>query len=203
MSNSSSYYAVAHLSEFLLVCPHQVTSDHFCVLFQSVWKFWRPLWVSPVELHVKNVPTTSSKWTRDANRKTVGEWVLPTIWTTTTDESVKRSVSRDVKKRRLSWYVKWSDILHINDSGMFHCTCGNTICLWEVNKQMIQTTNDLLLSSTATNKEKRFYSYKQFAYILHGYLGKGHCRQLPQCVVDGVRGLYPDEGGEYTGFKPE
>ena len=101
-------------------------------------------------------------------------------------------------------YVTPTDILHINDSGTFHCPggCGSIVCLWQANQHSVQNDNDII-NPTSTNKEKRFFSYKQFSYILHGHLGKGNRKELPKCVVEGVRALYPDEKGQYVGYKPE
>lgn len=44
-------------------------------------------------------------------------------------------------------------------------------------------------------------SYKQFTHILHGHLGKGQRKPLPGCILEGVRTLFPDEKGQYVGYK--
>ena len=81
-------------------------------------------------------------------------------------------------------------------------SCGSSPCVWTENKQQLLTDNAYLLEEKSTNKQGRFYAYKQMVYALHGHLGKGQRRELPGCVVDGVRALWPEDNKrKYTGFK--
>ena len=57
-----------------------------------------------------------------------------------------------------------------------------------------------LMAPEVTNKEKRYHMYRHCTRRLHGRLGKGNCKPLPQCFQQGLKELYPSE--EYTGFKP-
>jgi hypothetical protein len=53
-----------------------------------------------------------------------------------------------------------------------------------------------------TNKEIRFALYSYMSKVLHGYLGKGNRRKLPDCVTREVHDSYPKKNGEtYTGFR--
>ena len=44
-------------------------------------------------------------------------------------------------------------------------------------------------------------AYRIEARRIHGTLGAGVRKQLPDCVVSGVRELFPDEDSNYMGYK--
>ena len=44
--------------------------------------------------------------------------------------------------------------------------------------------------------------YRQFTWWVHGVLGKKDPRVIPACVVKAIRNEFPEESGEYAGFKP-
>jgi hypothetical protein len=78
--------------------------------------------------------------------------------------------------------------------------CDLTMCLWETNKVSLKKDNQLM-KGEATNKQKRFFAYKQMTFMIHGPLSKGDRRQLPECVVDGIRASWPEKDDTYTGFR--
>jgi hypothetical protein len=78
--------------------------------------------------------------------------------------------------------------------------CGLRMCCWTAYHAKIKGDNDLLRKDKPNN-QRRFLAYKQFAFAIHGSLMKGDRRQLPKCVVKGIRETWPDEKGKYTGFK--
>ena len=56
-------------------------------------------------------------------------------------------------------------------------------------------------SESLTNKNIRFFYYRKVTEELYGYLGAHNRRRLPDCVVDGVRELFPNPPGiPYTGY---
>jgi hypothetical protein len=60
--------------------------------------------------------------------------------------------------------------------------------------------DDRLRDTCLTNGQIRFYLYRHASSWIHGYLGKGIRRELPQCVRDLIRSLSPDPDGNYVGF---
>lgn len=49
------------------------------------------------------------------------------------------------------------------------------------------------------NHNLRFEGYKIATGLIHGILGKYNRVQLPDCVTNGIRNLYP--GSNYVGFR--
>ena len=47
----------------------------------------------------------------------------------------------------------------------------------------------------------RLAAYRQFTWWTYNRLGKGNRRVIPSCVVSAIRNEYPEESGNYTGFK--
>ena len=47
----------------------------------------------------------------------------------------------------------------------------------------------------------RLAAYRQFTWWTYNRLGKGNRRVIPYCVVWAIRREYPEESGNYTGFK--
>jgi hypothetical protein len=93
------------------------------------------------------------------------------------------------------------DISAPGEEGQPDCVhCGLKVCCWMAYNEKIKKDNDLLRHNRPNN-EKRFLAYKQFAFAIHGTLMKGDRRQLPKCVVQGIREAWPDKQGKYTGFR--
>ena len=51
------------------------------------------------------------------------------------------------------------------------------------------------------NNLKRKTAYGVSARYLYGVLGNGVCRRLPDCIVKGIRELYPDSDHSYMGYQ--
>ena len=47
----------------------------------------------------------------------------------------------------------------------------------------------------------RLTAYRQFTYSVHRDLGKGVRRVIPACAVIAICKKFPEDSGEYTGFK--
>lgn len=47
----------------------------------------------------------------------------------------------------------------------------------------------------------RLAAYRQFTWWVHGILGKKRRRAIPSCVVHAIRKRFPEESGDYVGFK--
>ena len=48
----------------------------------------------------------------------------------------------------------------------------------------------------------RLAADRQFTWWAHGVLGRNKRRVIPACVVKAIRTRFPEESGEYVGFKP-
>ena len=64
--------------------------------------------------------------------------------------------------------------------------------------------NDILAEQEEANKNKslRHGSYRMFIMWVHKKLSAGDRRVIPSCCVWKIRNEFPDEFGQYTGFKP-
>ena len=68
--------------------------------------------------------------------------------------------------------------------------------------QYMATMGDEMKESGSDNKAIRFALYSVASRFVHGTLGKGNRKPLPQCVQTEIRDCYPAHIGEsYTGFK--
>jgi hypothetical protein len=56
-------------------------------------------------------------------------------------------------------------------------------------------------SEEKTNKEIRYQLYKEATRWMHGHLGKGVRKKIPQCVETEIRDLAPEPGRDYIGFQ--
>ena len=86
--------------------------------------------------------------------------------------------------------------------------CGESPCIWLLYEDtIVNMTNEWIdFSTTAegrppTNNLARKEAYKCFVRMHHGHLGAGNRQKIPGCVLDHIRGLYPDDNGTYMGFK--
>lgn len=77
--------------------------------------------------------------------------------------------------------------------------CNSCPCVWDVHRQ--QVLLEIENNQPSSDKACRFKCYRLFSRALRGVLGVGERMQLPDCVVDGVRSVYPDKNSEYVGFR--
>lgn len=63
-------------------------------------------------------------------------------------------------------------------------------------KMMEQREEDILPSNI-----KRKKAYQHMSKKIHGTLGLGNRIQLPTCVTENIKRIYPDENGIYMGYK--
>ena len=82
------------------------------------------------------------------------------------------------------------------------CDCGDVPCVWETHVDSMVLFSDAQNEEEATPKERRHSLYRQMALIINdGPSGHGNRVRLPNCVLTGVRELYPDPGAVYTGHR--
>jgi hypothetical protein len=83
--------------------------------------------------------------------------------------------------------------------------CGDTPCVWASNKNAMIAWDEsehghLHGDDLPSNNTRRKCLYRQIALaIAGGPLGKGKRIQLPCCILDGIRALFPDMNGKYMG----
>ena len=85
-------------------------------------------------------------------------------------------------------------------------TCGEAPCKMEVYSVEVHETEDhigLEVNDEETlNNKKRFNAYTYFTHLLYRSLGKGNRIEVPVCIVDHFKSLWPeDDKTKYTGFK--
>ena len=103
-------------------------------------------------------------------------------------------------------------------SNPFYCAyCGNDVCLFYQLHGFIEFTVDWeeieferLIKESNTKTEfkhqcstARKLLYGKITRELYGYLGRGNRVVLPDCILQGVRGMYPDPDDKYMGHKDE
>ena len=92
--------------------------------------------------------------------------------------------------------------------------CGDTPCIWDINKNEIDRRveavySNLLVSdkyksdldyADEINRACRKHAFKAMAYIRHGHLGRGIRVQHSKCVVCGIREMWIDRKGNFVGY---
>lgn len=92
------------------------------------------------------------------------------------------------------------------DDGRTFCIrcddCGGLPCVWESNRQGMIDYDDASNQEEAQPNQRRHRLYKQMALIINeGPSGRGIRIRLPACVVTGIRSLFADPDGNYTGHR--
>jgi hypothetical protein len=80
--------------------------------------------------------------------------------------------------------------------------CSQQDCVWEEAKSEMIAYGQSLPEDTPSNGRRRML-YRQMAIRTSGggVLGKGNRVALPECVISGVRELFPSGDGEYMGHR--
>ncbi len=82
----------------------------------------------------------------------------------------------------------------------FCVQCERVPCVWENNQEEMVNFDKANIDGDAPPNEHRHGLYRQMALIINnGPSGKGNRMKLPECVVNGVRKLFPDPDALYTG----
>jgi hypothetical protein len=82
--------------------------------------------------------------------------------------------------------------------------CGETPCVWVCNVQTLIAVDENEHAGTFTaGSTRRKVAYKHMFRVVNGPGQKGVRKQHFECVLKGVRALFPDASGQYMGFKEE
>ena len=81
--------------------------------------------------------------------------------------------------------------------------CGDKPCFWILyESEIFEKTNMKVTRGVKKNNEFQKEAYKMYIYLKYGRLGKGTRVKIPQCAVEGIRRLWPEEDEDaYMGFK--
>lgn len=96
------------------------------------------------------------------------------------------------------------------DNKEYRCITGHPsffhFCLYPMHLEHIAhlyKMDDVDMRVLDRNSKLRYVAYRSYTGWLHGYLGRGHRRVIPQCVSKAIRQAFPSAAGEYRGFLPE
>ncbi|KAG8553877.1 hypothetical protein GDO81_003586, partial [Engystomops pustulosus] len=57
------------------------------------------------------------------------------------------------------------------------------------------------VQNVAANRSLRYAANRSYTAWVHGHLGKHYRIPIPSCVVSKIRNSYPEQSGQYTGFR--
>ena len=80
--------------------------------------------------------------------------------------------------------------------------CKGTPCVWEENKHEMMLLSELRDERESQPNQLRHVMYRQMALVINkGPSGRGNRLKLPECVTTGIREMFPDPNGTYTGHR--
>ena len=79
------------------------------------------------------------------------------------------------------------------------CSRDGQRCVWRLIRKRVKRAIPTV--NAGENNLKRKMAYRIAVREIYGRLGAGVRKQLPECVVRGVRQLYPSDNDEYMGFR--
>ncbi|KAI0560203.1 hypothetical protein FGB62_121g018 [Gracilaria domingensis] len=83
--------------------------------------------------------------------------------------------------------------------------CGRTPCYWvQFGSYVVETISEKFpIADSSQNNEARKCAYKNYIYERYGFMGKGNRIQIPHCVLEGIRSMWPDAAGTYMGYRDD
>ena len=89
----------------------------------------------------------------------------------------------------------------------YKCICMHPsffhFCLYEMHLDHIAhlyKMDDVDLREIQRYKKLRYVAFRSFSGWIHGYLGRGNRRKIPQCVTKAIRQAFPSPTGQYRGY---
>jgi hypothetical protein len=112
---------------------------------------------------------------------------------------------KDILEEEMEALMDGQGIVFSEDGKSYHTLCIDCEefpCLWDANQPAMVAFDEAENDDAKQPNQRRHGIYRQMALIINdGPSGRGNRLKLPQCVVDGVRNLFPDPGAFYTGHK--
>jgi hypothetical protein len=85
---------------------------------------------------------------------------------------------------------------------IFCTACKNVPCVWTDNKESMISYDQAVNDEDIEANKRRHGLYRQMALLINGGpSGRGNRLKLPECIVLGVRELFPDPGAYYVGHQ--
>ena len=78
--------------------------------------------------------------------------------------------------------------------------CDNYPCDWERYGPKLLSTGNRRIDNGYTNPGARYACYQAYTHFVHGNLGAGNRREIPSCVMVGIKSAFPS--ATYTGYRP-
>jgi len=73
----------------------------------------------------------------------------------------------------------------------------------DVLRLILMDHNDLFANGDEPiNTNMRYTAYRQFILWRYGYLGQGNRMVVPSCLTWAIRNMFPEQNGQYTGYRP-
>ena len=82
----------------------------------------------------------------------------------------------------------------------FCASCSDDPCHREVFGEMLRA-QALVVDDELEANNKRKMLYGTYIRAVHGVLGRGVRKDIPQCIIDLVHKIFHDEHGQYMGHK--
>ena len=80
--------------------------------------------------------------------------------------------------------------------------CGNSICIAvSMGTYLTSMSTCSAMKKIFNNRKKQNFLYVKASKKLMGTLGYRNHKRLPECIVNLVRDLFPDENNNYVGFQ--
>ena len=78
--------------------------------------------------------------------------------------------------------------------------CDNYPCDWQRYGPTLLLTGNRRIDNGYTNPGARYACYQAYTHFVHGILGAGNRREIPSCVMVGIKSAFPS--ATYTGYRP-
>ena len=112
---------------------------------------------------------------------------------------------KDILEEEMEGLLDGQGFVFSEDGKSYHTLCIDCEvfpCVWDDNQQAMKAFDEAENNDEKQPNQRRHSIYRQMALIINdGPSGRGNRLKLPNCVLMGVRELFPDPGAVYTGHQ--